>query len=221
MSAVSVDCGFLAVWTEVDPSATTEYLEWLTREHLHERVDLPGFRSARVHRCAEGRSRFFVCYETDSAQALACAEYLARLNQPSDWSRRMNPLLLGTVRGVGRARRMGCGFGAEIVTLRDSSDSLLGALSGSWLDSLATTHGMSGLLALENDPTITGIGTVERQLRKGADGHFCQALVMEASSASVIDASLAWLESRLGSVSGGTLELGRYRLIHGLERRWL
>jgi hypothetical protein len=218
--SVSIGCGFLAVWTEVDSAATGEYLEWLTREHLHERVSLRGFRAARVHRDAEGASRFFVCYETDSVEALGAPEYLARLNHPSEWSRRMNPQLRGTVRGVGSGRRMGSGFGAEIATMRDRSGQLRAALEDSALPSIAAIPGISGLFLLDCDGAITQISTTERGLRHGADGAFDQALVLEAMSAEALASAMCRLTSELGSALLSALDIARYRLIHGLEARW-
>ena len=34
---------FLAIWHDIDPPSWTEYMEWHTREHMPERLSIPGF----------------------------------------------------------------------------------------------------------------------------------------------------------------------------------
>jgi len=40
--------GFLAIWSDVEPAGETDYLHWLTREHVQERLSVPGFRAVRI-----------------------------------------------------------------------------------------------------------------------------------------------------------------------------
>ena len=34
---------FLAIWHDIDPPQQEEYMEWHTREHMPERISIPGF----------------------------------------------------------------------------------------------------------------------------------------------------------------------------------
>ena len=42
--------GFLAIWSDVEQKALTDYRHWLTREHTTERVTTKGFLGVRVFR---------------------------------------------------------------------------------------------------------------------------------------------------------------------------
>src|SRR4029450_6167489 len=95
--------GFMAIWSDLCAEDETDYLHWLTREHTQERVGVPGFRTARVfRRLTPDVRRYLLVYELDGAEVMAGGPYLARLNAPTDWSRRMMPRLGNFVRGGGR-----------------------------------------------------------------------------------------------------------------------
>jgi hypothetical protein len=82
--------GLLLTMTEPPPSMDAEFNAWYDDEHLAERLSVPGFRSARrwVADGEPGRGRYLATYELDSMAVLHSAAYLARLENPTPWSRR-------------------------------------------------------------------------------------------------------------------------------------
>lgn len=81
----------LAMWWDMAPELRAEFEHWHSHEHFAERLALPGFlRGSRWVDAAGGES-FFILYELSAYEALVSPEYLACLNAPSDWSRRMMP----------------------------------------------------------------------------------------------------------------------------------
>ena len=79
--------GFLAIWSDIDPAAETDYLHWMSREHAIERVSIPGFLSVRLFRALDvDARRYFILYELENAGVVGGPDYLARLNQPTPWS---------------------------------------------------------------------------------------------------------------------------------------
>ncbi|CAM5191657.1 hypothetical protein CDEF62S_02783 [Castellaniella defragrans] len=63
--------GFLAIWKEISDEDEIDYLHWLTREHVFERVGVAGFRSGRVFRNIQSSPRqFFILYDLASAAVL-------------------------------------------------------------------------------------------------------------------------------------------------------
>ena len=34
---------FLAMWHDIEPASWNDYMEWHTREHMPERLSIPGF----------------------------------------------------------------------------------------------------------------------------------------------------------------------------------
>jgi hypothetical protein len=77
--------GLLLTLTEPPAAMEEEFNAWYDTEHIPERLAIPGFRSAR--RWVEGRS-YLATYELDSAKVLESADYLARYNNQTPWSKR-------------------------------------------------------------------------------------------------------------------------------------
>jgi hypothetical protein len=94
--------GFLAIWSDIDAAAETDYLHWMIREHAIERVSVPGFLGMRMFRALQGDvRRFFILYELEAPDVVGGAAYLARLNSPTPWSQRIMPQLQNFIRGGG------------------------------------------------------------------------------------------------------------------------
>ena len=112
--------GFLAIWSDVEPKALTDYRHWLTREHTTERVTPKGFLAVRVFRANRSDiDRFFILYELEAPEVLDGSDYMARLNAPTPWSQRIMPQLGNFIRGGGvMAARAGRGEGSTIAALR-------------------------------------------------------------------------------------------------------
>jgi hypothetical protein len=82
--------GLLLTVTEPTVAMEEEFNAWYDTEHLAERLAIPGFRAARrwVAECAPGAGKYLATYELDSPAVLQSAQYLARFNNQSPWSRR-------------------------------------------------------------------------------------------------------------------------------------
>jgi hypothetical protein len=82
--------GLLLTMTEPPPSMEAEFNAWYDDEHLPERLSVPGFRSARrwIAEAAPGAGKYLATYELDSMAVLHSAAYLARLDNPTPWTRR-------------------------------------------------------------------------------------------------------------------------------------
>src|SRR3954452_7470960 len=97
-----VDSGFLAIWSDIDAAAETDYLHWMSREHAIERVSIPGFLAMRMFRALDvDARRYFILYELEHGGVVSGPDYLARLNQPTPWSQRIMPQLGNFARGGG------------------------------------------------------------------------------------------------------------------------
>jgi hypothetical protein len=83
---------FLALFNDFDPARDDEYNEWHSREHVPERLTIPGIARARryVGR-GEERYTYFTLYEVASAQTLLSEPYQHLLSNPTPWSRTMRP----------------------------------------------------------------------------------------------------------------------------------
>jgi hypothetical protein len=82
-----MSAGILAIWNDIAPEGLEHFERWYAREHLHERVGVPGFRFGRRYEAvAGGDRRFFAFYEVDDPAVLASAAYVERLENPTAWT---------------------------------------------------------------------------------------------------------------------------------------
>ncbi len=99
--------GIMFTSMDVDPSLDEEFNAWYTHEHLHERLSMPGFRRARRYvRSADGGpgQRYMTIYEAEEPSSFTTPQYVALLNTPSDWSKRMQPRLASVGRTIMQVR---------------------------------------------------------------------------------------------------------------------
>lgn len=122
--------GAITIWQDVSPEARAEFYAWHNGEHLAERVAIPGFLRGRRYRALAGEPEFFTLYETTGPEVLTGEEYLARLNAPTDWTRRIAPRMVNNVRALCRVVwSRGALSGGLMLTVRfDAEASALAAL---------------------------------------------------------------------------------------------
>lgn len=84
---------------DVAPEAISEHDDRHAREHLPERLGIPGFLRVAL----QGQARYVVLYEVDELGVLASDAYLQRLNHPSPWTSKMRPHYRGMRRGLCRS----------------------------------------------------------------------------------------------------------------------
>src|SRR3546814_21147611 len=70
--------GVLLTFTEVAPEHELDFNAWYDREHIDERVFMPGFKRARRYVAADRATRvkYFASYETGRVGDLCPPEYL-------------------------------------------------------------------------------------------------------------------------------------------------
>ena len=86
--------GILIVFTAVRTRDERDLNEWYNREHIDERIALPGFSRARRYVAATGNAtggepKYLATYECGAVGDLAAPRYLKRLAVPTGWTRRV------------------------------------------------------------------------------------------------------------------------------------
>lgn len=160
----------VAMWWNVANEKLTEFHEWHSKEHLPERMSIPGFRrGSRWQR--EGDNAFFVIYELAAYEVLTSDAYLTRLNGPTPWSTKMMPLHRDMVRSQCRViARNGGGVATHMSTVRLSPETGRSAQLEDYLcgilPDLPLHPGITGahLLRTETPPAAP---TKEQQIRGG------------------------------------------------------
>ncbi len=100
--ASSQAAGQLSIWTDVDPAHELDFNRWYDREHMQERMAIPGFRRARRFRCVVSCPRpYLALYDTDSVQIFRSTSYQEAFAKQTEWSRRNFGRMRDTQRRVG------------------------------------------------------------------------------------------------------------------------
>src|SRR5438552_14770744 len=87
--------GIFLVYTDIDPKFEEEFNAWYNTEHLGELLSLPGFLEAARYVAEKGGPKYLAVYELTSADAMKTAEFQKWRANPSPWSRRMSPTVIG------------------------------------------------------------------------------------------------------------------------------
>jgi hypothetical protein len=183
--------GVLAIWNGIDPVAEDEFVSWHVREHIPERVSLPGFLRGRRYVALGGHPKYFNFYETESAADLASPAYLARLNAPTDWTRRVVAHFRDTSRTIcDVAWSIGEGEGGfvEAVVLSTDTEAKRFAEEAHRVlaDAYRTRHGLVGIHLLRGHANAAAGDTAEARLRGAPDRIAPWILLTEASTAEAL-----------------------------------
>lgn len=186
---------FLALFNDFDPARDDEYNEWHSREHVPQRLSVPGILRARryVDR-ADERFPYFTLYEMESAATMQSQPYLQLLDNPTPWSAKMRP-------GFRQFLRIPC------EGLASRSEGLAGAI-GTWVlegqasdwaalcERIAQLPGMTGAHAGRQDAALRGPAVGAAQALSDAPTF---VLLAEAQERRRLDAQRAAIEALLPS----------------------
>jgi hypothetical protein len=219
--------GAVCIWHDLTPEATDEFYQWHNREHMPERVGIPGFLRGRRYIAIAGAPAYFTLYEAESAELLGGSDYLDRLNAPTEWTRRMMPSFRRVSRSICRvAYSDGVGQGGFMLTQRfelaaaDRSGTIE-TLCTRRLPPLAERKGVAGVHLCLADEAISRIETAERKARADATAiPGCIVLIEGTSETDVRDAgeSLAAEVRALLGGSAPSIDTSIYQLQHMRSR---
>lgn len=219
--------GVLAIWHDLKPSTENEFQEWHTRQHMIERLSVPGFlRGSRYVALVEGDSpRVFNFYLTQSPEVLTSAAYLDRLNNPTEWTRQVTPTMLNVNRSAGRVvASVGAGQGGAIATLRvaplpDQRDNFETWLVESGLPQLAELPGIVAAHLWNADAAASGVETTESRARGSSAGIADGILAIEGNDVESVQSASDWLrqQKEFADALQEKETLGIYRLQHHLN----
>lgn len=152
--------GMLIVYNAVKPRHERDFNEWYNREHIDERVNLPGFHRARRYVAVRASPKYLATYECDSVEDLATPGYLALLADQTPWSKavmaRFTHFHRLTLRvQIDRAH----GEGGALTVVRFTPDPAMRRPLIDWLNNTALPRaigrpGMVGAAVAENDVEI-------------------------------------------------------------------
>jgi hypothetical protein len=180
--------GVLAIWNGIATGYEGEFLEWHVKEHIPERVGVTGFLRGRRYFSVDGTPAYFNFYETETYQVLSSEPYLARLNDPTPWTRKVVSNFKDTSRTIcDVAHSAGRGVAAwiETIQLQTSIDAaeFTRRMTGQLLPQIATSRGVTGVHLLRGVPEANKKDTAEKAMRGVLDKEADWILLIEAVTA--------------------------------------
>ncbi|MEO7339180.1 MAG: hypothetical protein ABIV63_21600 [Caldimonas sp.] len=119
---------------DVDAEAIEEHDRWHTHEHLPERLSIPGFCRGSRWVAVAGAPRYMVLYEVANLEVLASGAYLARLDDPTPWTRKLMPHYREMTRGLcSVSGSFGLGQGGVAALIRFAPEASKAASLQRWL----------------------------------------------------------------------------------------
>jgi hypothetical protein len=215
-------------WFDIEPGREDAFDDWHNREHVIERMSVPGFMQGRRFE-AMGAPRaaghaYLVIYDASSIGVFESPDYAARLDNPTPLTASVVPHLRSLTRTVYRVEaRRGGGTGAYLRTVRLSAAkgppadaSMLRAT----VDQFYSVSGVSGVILGSPD------GRVTHYKDKTREGQATETLVrddypwvviIEACHSEALDEASAILGEAIRHLLPGTSPVSdTYRLVFSM-----
>ncbi|MFD0668029.1 hypothetical protein ACT80S_09930 [Ramlibacter sp. MAHUQ-53] len=152
----------VAIWNDISPEKREDFFEWHPREHMVERLGIPGFLRGRRCVAVDPGTEFLTLYEVRDADVLTSEAYLTRLTHPTPWSTATLPGFRNNVRGACRIEFTGgCAMGGFVLTLRFEAEpgreaALVEALRDQVMPPVVQAPRVTAAHFVRNDPSLTG-----------------------------------------------------------------
>src|SRR5882757_3827149 len=206
--------GMLLTSMNVDAAEEAEFNRWYDREHLEERVAIPGFLEARRYVAHDGNPKYLSLYSTETFDVLDSPAYRTALANQTAWSKANIARFKDMIRGVARitiSHGIGRGAVLGIIRLRPASgseDKLRAALREHF--DPAKLDGVISMHLLENDPALSKPLT-DNPSASGAGDWF---VLIDATDVNAVPPAAA----RFAAFKSQTVSSGIYKLMFDLAK---
>ena len=219
--------GAVCIWHDLAPDAVDDFYEWHNREHMPERVAIPGFLRGRRYIVVAGSPTYFNLYEAEKVEVLGGDDYLARLNAPTAWTRRVVPSFRRTARSICRvAFSAGVGQGGFMLTQRfevapADGQRTVEALCHQLLPPLESGRGITGVHLCLADEARSRTDTAEKRERTDATAIPGWIVLIEGISETDVRAAGESLADDLRALLGAAsppIDTSIYQLQHQVSK---
>lgn len=211
--------GAICIWNDIAPEGRDEFYDWHLNEHMPERAGVPGFRRSRRYIAVERETRpeFFTLYETADVGVQTSAEYLARLNNPTPWTRKATQAFRNTSRALTRVEfSFGPGAGGVLATLRlaiapGRETDAIRRLGESALPGVAALPRIAGAHLCLTNRDASAMKTTESRDRTDILAAPETVVLIEGCDAEALRPAVAAVSAAIGALLDGPAEIGFYR----------
>jgi hypothetical protein len=163
--------GAVLVWNDIANEGREQFYEWHDKEHMPERLSLPGFRRGRRFAKPGHSPEWLTMYEADELSVVTSPEYLARLNTPTPGTVNALRYFLNTSRAVCRVvHSIGSSTGGHVLAMRvdvpgDRSDAMCRYLCAEAFPRVIALTGVVACHLFAADQSASFVHTAESSTR--------------------------------------------------------
>ena len=163
----------LVNWGGIVKSKEKEYNEWHSKEHMPERISLPGFlRGLRAVGISgtDLNHKYFMMYEAEQKEVFVSTKYLERLNNPTEWTKEILSNYLSPSRTICSViSSKSIGIGTFLSTIRFLGNNILNSHNvenlKSYTPKILRLNGITGMHIILGDSSFGQMNTVEKKYR--------------------------------------------------------
>jgi hypothetical protein len=165
-------CAAVVVWNDVADEGREQFYVWHDREHIPERLAIPGFRRGRRFARPGHSPEWLTMYEADDLDVLTSDAYLAKLNAPTPTTERALRYFRNTSRAVCRiVGSEGSSTGGHMLAMRLTvpparSDAMCQYLARRAFPQALATTGVVACHLYAADDRASRIDTAESSTRR-------------------------------------------------------
>jgi len=208
----TTDQAQLFVWSDIDPDHEADFNQWYDREHMEERVRIPGFTGARRYRAVSGSARrYLALYRASSLADFTSDAYRKAFTKQTQWSITNFGRMSNTRRRVMHvAQEGGFGWGGALVLIELVPDAMDRDAVADVLGKLMAEEGVLRVHHMIPDETLST--PLPSETTEGRVLAPCIAI--DVTSEPIAEATLRQLTEQLG---GAVREAETFRLMWSLD----
>jgi hypothetical protein len=210
--------GMLLTSMDVEAADEADFNRWYDREHLLERVAIPGFVGARRYVAHAASPKYLSLYSTENFEVLDSPAYRTALANQTAWSKTNIARFRNMIRGVARiTARRGRGATLGLIRIRPAGNEaalrsgLVGQFDPEAHDGIVSMH------LLENDAALS------KPLTDAPDapspGAADWTVLVDGTSPQAVEAAIAGrFDGAVATAGAKLISSGIYRLLWDLAK---
>ena len=211
----------LVNWGGIVEDKEIEYNEWHSKEHMPERISLPGFlRGLRAVGIpgTDVNHKYFMMYEAEAKEVFVSLKYLERLNNPTEWTKDILSNYLSPSRTICSViSSKSIGVGGYLATIRFLGENILNNNKVEDLKSftpiILKLNGITGMHVIIGDSSYGQMNTEEKKYRSSQglnDQIVSQAVIIEGINYHSLETAIKNIKKKYSLIENNDLIINFY-----------
>ena len=211
----------LVNWGGIVNDKEIEYNDWHSKEHMPERMSLPGFlRGLRAVGIpgTDINHKYFMMYEAEAKEVFVSRKYLERLNNPTEWTKDILSNYLSPSRTICSViSSKSIGVGGYLATIRFLGENILNNNKVEDLKSftpiILKLNGITGMHVIIGDSSYGQMNTEEKKYRSSQglnDQIVSQAVIIEGINYHSLETAIKNIKKKYSLIENNDLIINFY-----------